>query len=137
MLFRSKKVAIVEAGINLTLSIVLVNVMGISGVIMATIVANLFCTSMFICFTSKNILKRSISVVILRVIWVLVCIALTTFLSNVIGKAIAYSVSWLGWLVEAIIVFVVSVVITLLMSLLFYRDDLLSLMKKALSVIKK
>ena len=134
---QTKKVAIVEAGINLTLSIVLVNVMGISGVIMATIVANLFCTSMFIYFTSKRILKRSISVVILRVIWVLLCIALTTVLSNIIGKAIAYSVSWIGWLVEAIIVFTISVVITLLMSLLFYRDDLLSLMKKALSVVKK
>lgn len=134
---QTKKVAVVEAAINLILSIVLVNIMGISGVIMATIVANLFCTSMFIYFTSKSILKRSISVVILRVIWVLLCIALTTVLSNIIGKAIAYSVSWIGWLVEAIIVFTISVVITLLMSLLFYRDDLLSLMKKALSVIKK
>ena len=134
---QTKKVAVVEAAINLILSIVLVNIMGISGVIIATIVANLFCTSMFIYFTSKSILKRSISVVILRVIWVLLCIALTTVLSNIIGKAIAYSVSWIGWLVEAIIVFTISVVITLLMSLLFYRDDLLSLMKKALSVIKK
>lgn len=134
---QTKKVAVVEAAINFILSIVLVNIMGISGVIIATIVANLFCTSMFIYFTSKSILKRSISVVILRVIWVLLCIALTTVLSNIIGKAIAYSVSWIGWLVEAIIVFTISVVITLLMSLLFYRDDLLSLMKKALSVIKK
>lgn len=134
---QTKKVAVVEATINLILSIVLVNIMGISGVIVATIVANLFCTSMFIYFTSKNILNRSISVVILRVIWVLLCIALTTVLSIIIGKAIAYSVSWLGWLVEAIIVFTISVVITLLMSFLFYRDDLLSLMKKALSVIKK
>lgn len=134
---QTKKVAIIEAGINLTLSIVLVNIMGISGVIMATIVANLFCTSMFVYYTSKNILKRSIYVVIRRVVWVLICIGITTVLSNVIGKTIAYNVSWFGWLIEAIVVFTISVVTTLLMSLLFYREDLISLMKKAMSVVKK
>lgn len=134
---QTKNVAIVEAGVNLTLSIVLVNIMGISGVIMATIVANLFCTSMFVCFTSKNILKRSIYVVIRRVVWVLICICITTVLSNVIGKTIAYNVSWFGWLIEAIVVFTISVVTTFLMSLLFYREDLISLMKKAMSVVKK
>ena len=135
---QTKKVAILEAGINLTLSIVLVNLMGVSGVIMATIIANLFCTSMFVYFTSKNILKRSVYVVIRRVAWVLICISVTMVFSNIIIKTIAYNnVSWFGWFFEAIVVFTISVVITLSMSLLFYKEDLINLMKKAISVIKK
>lgn len=134
---QTKKVAIGEAGINLILSIVLVNIMGISGVIMATIVANLFCTSMFVYFTSKNILKRSVYVVIRRIAWALFCISVTIVLSNLIGKTIVYNVSWFGWLIEAVVVFAISVVTTLLMSLLFYKEDLTNLMKKAISVIKK
>lgn len=134
---QTKKVAVVEAGINLTLSIVLVNIIGISGVVMATIIANIFCTSLFVYFTSKNILKRSIYVVMRRVVWVLICVGITTVLSNLVGKTIVYNVSWFGWIIEAVVVFIISVVTTLLMSLLFYREDLINLMKKVMSVVKK
>ena len=133
---QTQKVAVAEATINLVLSVILVNVIGISGVIVGTLVSNLFCTSMFAYFTSKQILKRSISVVICRVLWVLYCVSITVLLSELVGALIEYDISWLGWLTEAFIVFGISVATTLLMSLLFYRKDCMDLIRIGMRVLK-
>ena len=134
---QTKKVAVAEATINLVLSVILVNVMGISGVIVGTLVSNLFCTSMFAYFTSKQILKRSISVVIRRVLWMLSCVCITVFLSNLVGTMIEYDITWLGWLIEALIVLGISVATTLLMSMIFYRKDCMALVKTGMRVLKR
>ena len=51
--------SIIEAGINLTVSIILVNIIGIYGVLIGTIIALLYRANDIIIYANKKILKRS------------------------------------------------------------------------------
>lgn len=130
-------VAIAEATINLVISLTLVSVMGISGVIVGTLVSNAFCTVMFIWYTSKNILNRALHKVFLRVLWLLGCVGITVFFSNLISSYVTFEVAWIGWITQCTIVFGISIISTLIMSILFYGKDFLSLLNFGLRVIKK
>jgi Polysaccharide biosynthesis protein. len=122
--------AAAEAIINLGLSIILVNFVGINGVIIGTLISNIFRTTQFAFFVSKNVLNRSISLVLKRFIWVVICLAMIVSISLFIESRMAFVSTWGLWFVEAIIVLCISCVITLIMSLLFYRSDFLYLLNK-------
>lgn len=119
----TKNGAMVEAVLNLSISLLLVNFIGISGVIIGTLVANIFRTTQYAIFISKNILKRNLADVSKRFVWTLGTAAIICCISLVIEKTISFNSNWFGWLLEAVIVFIVACVITLIMSIIFYKDD--------------
>lgn len=129
--------AAIEAGLNIGLSLILVNFLGIAGVIIGTLVANTFRTVQFAWYISKNILRRSITNVIRRFLWVVGTSAIIVFTSLEIEKKITFGVSWGEWLVESIVVFSISCSVTLLTSLIFYRTDLFNLLKMGKRVIRR
>ncbi len=134
---KTKWSAVAEAGINLVLSLVLVPFFNLSGVMLATLAANLFCTVMFVWFSSKNILNRPIREVVYRVIWLISCAVITLLLSTLIKGLLTFEISWFGWLTEAIVVFVIAVIVVIVMSLVFYRKDFFNLLKTGKQIFKK
>lgn len=132
----TKKGAAIEAAMNVILSLVLVKYMGIAGVVVGTFCANLFRTTQFSLYVSKNILNRNIFEVVKRVVWVvlnsLIIISFALMLQNVIR----FNASWFGWIVQAIFVFIIACFVTVITSLVCYKDDLKRLIRTGLSVFK-
>lgn len=134
---QTKKGAAIEAAMNIVLSLILVNFIGITGVIVGTFCANLFRTTQFSLYMSKNILNRSISEVIKRVLWVVVNSAIIVTAALFVQNMFAFPESWWGWLIQAIIVFVISCIVTVATSLVCYRDDFKRLIGTGLAVFKR
>lgn len=121
----TKNGSAVEAILNLLVSLILIKPLGIAGVVVGTLVANAFRTVQYSLFISKNVLHRSISEVILKFIWLCGCAAIACTFSLIIESKIMFAPGWNGWLIEAIAVFIISCIVWLIMSLLFYRRDFL------------
>lgn len=121
----TKNGAMAEAVINLLISVILIQIIGIEGVIIGTLAANLFRTAQYAIFISKHVIQRSISAVLYRFIWVIVNSALIITVSIAVQKNIAFADTWSGWLINAIIVFLISCTVTAVSSLAVYRKDLL------------
>lgn len=120
----TKNGAMIEALLNLVVSIVLINIIGVEGVILGTLAANLFRTCQFALFVSKHMIDRSMKEVVLRFIWLVLTSAFTVTVSLFIKKSVTFSAGWGGWIAEGFAVFGVASVVTLVSSLVFYRDDL-------------
>ncbi|WP_156885101.1 lipopolysaccharide biosynthesis protein [Oribacterium sp. NK2B42] len=119
----TKNPAIIEAVINLIISIVLVNIIGLNGVVVGTLVANVYRTGSYAYFVSHHILNRSIKVVWLRMAWTVMGSMIAIFCSNLQISMIQIS-GWVGWLVKGLITFLTSSVVSLVLSVIFYRSDL-------------
>lgn len=132
----TKNGALIEALLNLGISIVLLWAIGIEGVIIGTLVANVFRTIQFAVYISKHILNRSISNVVYRFIWFLGCLFTVGVITSLLNNVMVFPVTWLGWIINAIVVLAISIVVTGIASLLFYRDDFMDLMGVLLRAIK-
>ncbi|HFD2030271.1 TPA: lipopolysaccharide biosynthesis protein [Clostridium perfringens] len=114
--------AFVEAMINIVLSIILVKYLGIIGVAIGTFCAMLFRTIQYAIYLSKNIIKRSIFEFVKKVIVYIIDAIIIIFVVNFclsIGTN-----SYIEWFEYAIEVTLISCIITFVVNLLFYFDDL-------------
>ena len=115
--------AMIEAGINLAVAIVLVNLIGLNGVIIGTLVANVFRTCQYAIFASGNILSRSIFVFLRKILWHAGNTALTVLLYKLVEGVLPID-SWFLWVVHGAICFAIASAVTLLSAFLFYRKEL-------------
>lgn len=129
--------AMVEALLNSGISIALVKPLGINGVMIGTLVANVFRTTQYSLFISKKILHRSIAKVVYRLLWSLAVCGLTVVCSLVLYGFVSFPFGWLGWVIRAFLTFVISCVVGLTMSLAFYKKDFLCLKSVFIGALKK
>ena len=123
----TKMGALYEALINIGLSLIFVNIWGLSGVMFGTLVANTFRTVQYAFFISNNIIKGSIKGSIRRFVWFLGNSA-TIITAQVFTLYLVPDQSgWIGWIMDGAIAFVVSMVITAFSAIVFYRSDLIKL----------
>lgn len=115
--------AFIEAGLNVILSVVLVNIIGISGIIIATIVSTTYRMLDYVWYLRNHILERNVRVFVRRI--------LTTILNAgsvvVIGLLIPFQTAstYTQWLLKAIPIFVISCMVTFLWNIVFYKTDML------------
>lgn len=130
--------AIIEAALNIIISLVLINIIGLPGVVIGTLVAHVFRTIQFAIFVSKTILKRSILIAVKRLIWTLCSIGMIVAIKQfLIDAFITFQVGWKYWFINSIITFTISTVITVFSSYLFYKNDLLYICRKLFRAIKR
>ena len=122
----TKNGAMLEALINIVSSIILVQFININGVIVGTLIANTFRTIQYALFISKNVLQRSIFEVVKRTVWLLITTLIIVLFSDFLTPLILLE-GWFGWLVKALITFALSFIVTVVMSFIFYRGDLIQL----------
>ena len=133
----TKNGSAVEAILNLTISLLLINFIGITGVIIGTLVANLFRTIQYSYFISKKVLDRSIMEVIKRIIWTVGTSFTIVLISLMLTRTIVFSKGWFGWIFEAVIVFVISCIVSLIASVLFYKNDLKLILSVGKRMVKR
>lgn len=112
-----------EAGINIVLTVVLVLKLGIVGAIIGTIVANTFRTVMYGSYVSKHMLNRKFSEIVKRFIWLAAVWGISVGLSYIVLKYITVT-GWGSWVLAAIITFAIHAAVVLILSVIFYRNDL-------------
>lgn len=115
--------AIIEAIINLFFSIILVQFLGIVGVAIGTLIANIFRTIQYAVYIENNLIHRGKLVFAKKIMIGLFCSVVEYLIASKFVGAYA-SQSWFMWAVCAICVFIGSVVISTLISVLFLRSDL-------------
>ena len=123
-----------EAVINLVLSIILVPFLGISGVVIGTLVANAFRTIQYSIFVSKHILNRNLSLIVKHAVWMIFSMGIIIPLVLFIDQYIYY-IGWIGWLIKAIVNFSFASVITIILSILFYYQDSIYLINKIKGIV--
>lgn len=114
--------AFVEAGINLVLSIVLVNWIGLPGTIIATIFSSLFRTVDYVVHLKNHILHREITIFVKRqlvnIVNVLVILGICIFIP--FWECNGY----LSWAAKSVCIVVISTVITVAINFILYREDM-------------
>lgn len=138
----TRKYAVIEAIINVAIGLILTPLIGINGVIIATLVANSFRTIQYVIFISKNVLERDLKCAILRFLWLLFTCGIIILIWSIISPAIylssfMISTGWTSWIIQAVIAFILACVVTLITSFIFYKKDIKVLIGFAKNVLHK
>ena len=133
---QTKKGAYFEAAINLIVSVILVQFIGIAGVAVGTLIANMFRTLQYAVYIDNNLVKRGKSAVIKRIIWTVANVFIVYELSTHFVRLDAYS-GWMMWVICSCIVVAISFAVTIVSSLIFYKKDMKSVIKILENVVKR
>ena len=134
---QTKVVAVWEAVINIILSTLLVIIipqydMKMIGVAIGTLVANFYRTIKFAFYVDKHVIHRAKHVSILKILWTLMNMAVIVIPSYSLVQSMAIN-SWFQWLEVSVVLFLFSLIVVGISSLIFLRDD----MNATLHVIKQ
>ncbi len=122
--------AIVEAVMNIVISVVLVYFFGIIGVVVGTLVANLFRTLQFATYLRKNIINRPLRKVLFMMGWITLNTVIVCVLAQFILKWIVIN-SWFSWILAGAAGFGIALVVTVVSALVFYRGQFFSILNVA------
>ena len=132
---QTKKYSYIEAGMNLSLSIMLVLKLGLAGVAIGTLVANAYRTICYAFYVSKNLIEdvrgsfiKHILVSIASGSVIIIIYRLVSF-----DSASGYSV----WFMQSLIVGIVSIFVVLMTDLLFYLEETISVISRFAGLIRK
>lgn len=125
---QTKKGAWIEAILNLVISFILVWKYGLIGVAIGTLIAIVIRSIEIIYYTSKYILNRNVLYVLKRIV-VSVCeILIILFIINIIPKVEINTYS--EWIIQAIIVTVISAVVVITTNSLLYKENLKNIIRR-------
>lgn len=134
---QTKNGAYAEAIINLTLSVVLVQFLGIVGVAIGTLAANIFRTTQYAIYIEKNLAPRGRHMFIERVLWVMMNCGLVLLSSRALHlDQYAYQ-GWPQWFLSSALTVMIAAVITVVSSLIFNRKDLSGLVGLLSRAVKR
>ena len=131
----TQKGAFIEAGSNLVLSFLLAYLIGLPGIIIATIIATVYRTIDYVIYLKKHILLRSCKVFLCRIIVNIFTAAISVIICNLIH--FETPMDYLHWVLKAIPVFAITTAVTLLINLIFYKKDIIRGCKKICGVFTK
>lgn len=127
--------AILEAALNVGISVALVSQLGLVGVAIGTLCAMIFRTVQYAVYASKHIVKRSLWVFAGRFLSSIANILITVVIVRLLPSPEVNS--YLSWVLAALSVFAVSVTVTALFTAIFYREDFLRACGIMKNIIKK
>lgn len=124
----TRNAAIIEATINFGVSVSLVSLLGLNGVVIGTLVANLYRTLSYARFVSESVLQRDFKSVLYRMLWAAAGMGTSIVVASKAVELIAMA-GWIGWIVEGFMTFFIAVAVLLLFSLSFYKDDMIQILR--------
>ena len=127
--------AIMEAIINISVSVAGVILFGLSGVALGTLCAMVFRTMQYVIYLSNNIMYRDISYFIKHA---LICFAVmaAVHLISRLYMPILFN-GWKMWIMYAFITTILAIVLTLITNMVFYREDMANTVQKILGLFKR
>lgn len=130
---QTRNSAVIEAFLNLSISIVMVICWGLVGVAIGTLVSSLYRTVYLALYASKHILNRACYSFIKRVGCCLLEFALIyTLVRCFVNMPVT---GYASWFIYAVIVGFLSSIVVLLCSVIFDRKDFLDCVRKAGSIL--
>ncbi len=128
-----KKGAYVEAGLNILVSLVLINLFGIVGVVIGTSLAMLYRTIQLVIYCSKNIIKRTPLIVMKRFAVNFV----GALCSVLVSKLFVLSINnFLELFIYTCIIGLISFAILSFVNIMFFKDDFNMVFKRCKNVFK-
>lgn len=118
--------AVLEATINLVVSLALIKPLGIVGILLGTICSFVYRSTDIVIYTYKNILKQDIRNAVLRIIRMVITITISYFICSVGIKHI-HILSWGCWFLVAIVVFAVSSIVTIVINMAFEPNTMINI----------
>lgn len=126
--------SIIEMGINIIITLLLVNYLGLLGVVLGTIVAMTYRTLYLVLYLSHNILYRPITKFVKHIIIdsiTIVCMILAgSFISNFLQITTIFE-----WVYVALGISVLFIIIIFVINLVFYKDMVNYTLKKLIKKI--
>lgn len=113
----------VEAAINVTVSLILVQKYSLVGVAIGTLLADIFRTVQYAKYCCDHLIEKNYWYVIKRMILTAFNIGVSVFFMEFIAKNFIV-LSWKDWVIEAMEVGILACVVTLITAGIFYRKDL-------------
>lgn len=132
----TRRAAIIEAALNLSISVILVNVIGMEGVAIGTLVANLYRTISYALYIDDSVVKRGKSTVFKKLIWTFSSMAVIVVPSSMIVKKIAV-VNWGQWAGISVLVSVFACAVVFVAGEIFYKEDLKYAIRIMKTMVKK
>ena len=133
---QTRNAAMIEAGINIVLSVILVNIIGIVGVAIGTLAANVYRSTVYAAYIDKNVLHRGKSVFILKFLWTMLCMAVIVIPARLLVQNLTIA-HWSTWILVAICITIYSCFVVLLAGFICYRRDLKHAVQMAKTMMKK
>ena len=127
--------ALMEAAINIIVSIIGVIQFGLIGVALGTLCAMVFRTLQYVVYLSKNIMYRDVKYFIKHALLCFAIMAVVYFVSQLYMPASMDG--WMTWVIYATITTLIAIVLTLGTDYLFYKHDMVNLLSKVLRNLKK
>lgn len=115
---------IIAAAINIVVSVLAVKAWGLIGVAIGTLLAMGYQTVWMAWYDSKNLIQWPFANFLKQITVDIITVILCSIVSRVFTMV---TVSYLGWIINAIEVAVVWLVIMVIINLIFYRDKVLKL----------
>lgn len=119
----------IEAGLNIVISVILVNRMGLVGVAIGTLVSMAFQTIYLVIYNSRNIIFRPIIFFIKHLLVDSLMFALMIGTGIVFFKFMSVN-SIIDWIISAIIMGIIFLIIVIIINQIFYKDTLTYYMKR-------
>ena len=126
---KTRNAAIIEAVVNMTLSVVLVFRFGMVGVAIATLCAMSYRAMAYSIYSSRHILNRSILIFVKKIVISMACVVTTCIIAGFLEFSAA---SYLGWAMDALKVVAIATVVTVSVNAIFYAKtfrELLSILR--------
>ena len=134
----TKKSAFIEAIINITISCIAVNFIGIYGVAVGTLIANAYRTLYYEWFCTQNLVLRNKKIFYQKIMWIAVNLLVSIMISYAIFSLIfGFVENWITWICFGMISVIISIIIALLLSLIFYKENLKMFIELVKKIIKK
>ena len=114
--------AFIEAALNVVLSVILAMFIGISGILIATIISTLYRIIEYVIYLKKNILFRNLWPSVKRIVVNLISAGF--IIISCLFIPFGEPQNYLQWVIKAIPVFAISCGITMLINALFYPKEL-------------
>ena len=121
--------------INISLSVILAQFMGIVGVAIGTLAANIFRTVQYAVYIDRNLVKRGPMAFLGHIIWTFANTAVIGGCSYFLAEKYAYN-GWIAWILIAVIIVLIGIIISLITSFIFYRQEFYGVLNIALRITK-
>ena len=120
--------ALLEAILNIVISVSCVFKFGLVGVAIGALVATVFRSFQYAFYLSKHIVKRSIGIFLGHLVINAAVAVITALITN---KFFTFAVSgWGEWFVKAILVCISATVVSFVLHFAFYKDDMIKFIGK-------
>ncbi len=131
----TRKGALLEAGSNIVISLILVGKYGIIGVVIGTSFAMFIRTIEFIYHVNKYILKRSIFLSIKKIILIIIETGIILVSCNYFIHF--DELTYFRWIITAVIVFLYSCIITIGINAIFYHKSYREVIEIGKNILKR